>query len=88
LLSIDITDEEGRDDALEGNLKGNLFGGNVKVFNWKGERMQKESTVQMTVRVTPTALELVRKHAEGKHGMGYLVDKAIRAYFQQNGKRK
>jgi len=45
--------------------------------------MQKESTVQMTVRVSPKVLEMVRKYADGKHGMGYLVSKAIQAYFQQ-----
>jgi hypothetical protein len=72
------------DNALEGDLKGILFGGNVQVM--RGKRMQKESTVQMAIRVTPTALELVRKNAEGKHGMGYLVEKAIRAYLE--GKQK
>lgn len=49
--------------------------------------MQKEPTVQMTVRVRQTVLELVRKNADGKHGMGYLVSKAVQAYFQQQNNK-
>ena len=43
--------------------------------------MEKSRNVQMTVRVSPAALKAVREAAEGVHGMGYLVDKAIKHYF-------
>ena len=39
-------------------------------------------TVQISVRISPEARELVQKHAEGEHGKGYLIDKAIKTYLK------
>jgi hypothetical protein len=37
----------------------------------------------MNVRVQPEIHELIRKHAEGAHGLGIFLSQAVRAYIKQ-----
>jgi hypothetical protein len=41
----------------------------------------KSQNKAITVRISPEVLALIRQHVDGKHGHGYLITKAVKAYF-------
>jgi hypothetical protein len=57
----------------------------VKEISLKESMVEKSKNVTVTFRMDPEALTLLRKHAPGRHGLGYLVSECVKA---QLGKAK